>query len=666
MGAWRWRQLAVAAALLAPACHPSHRTGILRPGGTTRGPPPAGPANGPGGGDAPVPTPGTPAMGDRPSSNPPAKVPPGDTMQTAPAPLGTIVEPDGVIFRVWAPHADDVAVIGDFNGWNTFANPLTRDTDGVFTGEVRGARPGQKYLYRITHAGQSFNKPDPRALQMVDSLGPSIIYDQNAHGWSTGTFNEPSIRETVLYELHLGMFNVTGPGHGSWWSAMQKLDHLAALGVNMVEVMPAAEFPGDYSAGYNPAAPFAPESSYGAPDDMKAFVDAAHARGIGVMLDVVHNHYGTTDLSMNCFDGECLGAYGIYFYTDGRRDTPWGPRPNFGADEVRRFIVDNALMWLRDYRLDGLRWDSTVNIRAVDEQYNPEGTSLLTAVNRELHAALPYALSIAEDFRGAWDVTDDPDQGGMGFNAQWDADFFHPVADNIIPGNDGGRDVNAVAAAIAHQLSGRPTARVIYTETHDEVSNGRSRVPEMIWPGNAGSYFSRKRSTLGAALVLTSPGIPMLFMGQEFLQDGYFSDSNPLDWSRAGTYGGIVQLYTDLIHLRRNWHDQTAGLQGGGVRVHHVDSQNKVIAFHRWDVHGPGDDVLVIANFSNVAFPSYAFGAPSGGAWQIRFNSDSTRYASDYGSSDGGAETAVPGNQDGYGFSLSVPLPPYGVLILSQ
>src|SRR5262249_49930173 len=153
---------------------------------------------------------------------------------------------------------------------------------------------------------------------------------------------------------------------------------------------------------------------------------------------------------------------------------------------------------------------------------------------------------------------------------------------NIIEGNDSSRNMNEVRDAITHSYNGNGLERVIYTESHDEVANGKQRIPEMIWPGHADSYYSKKRSTLGAAIVMTSPGIRMMFQGQEFLEDGYFTDQRPLDWGKTQKFSGILKMYEDLISLRRDQQGTTRGLRGKNVNVFHVNDSNKVIAFHRW------------------------------------------------------------------------------------
>jgi len=207
---------------------------------------------------------------------------------------------------------------------------------------------------------------------------------------------------------------------------------------------------------------------------------------------------------------------------------------------------------------------------------------------------------------------------------------------------------------------------MIYTENHDEVANGRQRVPETIWPGNAGSWFSRKRSTLGGALVLTSPGIPMLFQGQEFLEDGWFAAEDRLDWSKDTTYAGIKALYRDLIRMRRNLGGNTKGLTGYFTNVHHVNNGSKVLGYHRWANGGAGDDVIVLANFSNTSFPNYRIGVPRSGTWKVRFNSDWSGYSADYGNFGAYDVASDPWGYDGMAQSCNFRVGPYSVVVYSQ
>jgi 1,4-alpha-glucan branching enzyme len=592
----------------------------------------------------------------------------------ADAPLGATPYPGGVRFRVWAPHATRVFVVGDFNGWSPTASELLPEGGGRFGGDVAGAAVGQEYAYSVERPdGTSVVRADPRARRLTASTnGHSIVVDAAAYAWQTPNFTPAPTADTVVYELHLGTFTRATPTTiGTWAGAAAKLDYLQALGIDAVEIMPPALSPGDTTWGYGPSWPFATHNIYGGPDDVRAFIDAAHGRGIAVYIDVVHNHY-SSKTGLWCWDGDCEGTGngGAYFYTNATyRATPWGPRPDYTDAEVRAFIRDNALLWLAEYRADGLRWDSTISIRATTWGSSgialPEGWSLLRELNDAVHK-LPRKLQIAEDLQTDPSITRSTAAGGAGFDTQWDAAFFHPVDDTIITANDTDRDLNRIRDAIAHTYNGSALERVIYTEDHDEVANGKSRIPEMISPGDAGSLVARQRSTLGGAVVMTAPGIPMIFMGQEFLENGHFADTVPLDWTKTSTYAGILALYTDLIHLRRNASGHTAGLRGSHVNVFHVNNSAKVMAWYRWDQGGPGDDVVVLANFSARAFARYDLGLPRPGPWKVRFSSNERRYSVDFPGTPTPDIAPVAATRDGFAQMGSFQLGPYQVLILSQ
>ncbi|AKT41839.1 alpha-amylase family glycosyl hydrolase [Chondromyces crocatus] len=584
--------------------------------------------------------------------------------------MGAIPYNGGTMFRVWAPGAQRVWVAGEWNGWSTTAHELGNEFNGNFSGDISGANRWQKYQYVIQTAwGDKIWKSDPRATRVERSNGASIIHDSGHYQWSDGGYQIPPWNEMVIYEMHVGTFHDSpGGGPGHWHSAIAKLPHLQNLGVNVIELLPVSEFPGDFSWGYNPSFPYAPETAYGTPDDMKAFVNEAHRRGISVILDVVHNHYGPSDLPMWCFTGDCLGNGGHYFYTDWRANTPWGDtRPDYGRNEVRDYIKDSIHWWLNEYHLDGIRFDATKYIRTTNGSTAlPPGFSLLQYVNNSIDGTQPWKISIAEDFGGGDSITKPTSQGGAGFDAQWDGSFVHPIRDAVIAQTDAGRDMNAVKNAITHGFNGQAFQRVIYTESHDEVANGKTRVPEAIWPGNAGGWHAKKRSTLGAALVMTAPGIPMIFQGQEVLEDGWWADSDPVDWNKAGYFPGIVTMYRDMIRLRRNWFNNTRGLQGGGVNVHHVNNSGKVIGFHRWKNGGAGDDVVVVANFSGTTYHNYNLGMPRWGMWRVRFNSDWNGYSPDFANTTTVDTDANGAPRDGMGQSANVTIGAYSVVILSQ
>jgi 1,4-alpha-glucan branching enzyme len=339
---------------------------------------------------------------------------------------------------------------------------------------------------------------------------------------------------------------------------------------------------------------------------------------------------------------------------------------------VRRYIRDNALMWLGDYRVDGLRWDATLYIRtAHGREADPadhlaDGWDLMRWVNDEARSAFPGRLTIAEDLQNNESLTRPTRDGGAGFDAQWDPGFVHAIRAAVTSADDPSRGMGAVRDAVLHAYNGQAFQRVIYSESHDDVANGKARVPREIVPGDPDNWFAQKRSTLAAALVLTAPGIPMLFQGQEFLEGTWFRDDVPLDWDQSETFAGIVRLYRDLVRLRLNRLGTSRGLCGPGAKVHHVNEDRKVIALHRWDRGGPRDDVLVVANFANQSYDGYTVGVPREGAWRVRFNSDWNGYSRDFGNRASGDVVAEKTARDGYPFQGSVGVAAYSVIVLSQ
>ena len=585
--------------------------------------------------------------------------------------LGALPDDGGTAFRVWAPHAEAVAVVGSFNEWDVDAAPMNRADDGTWHARVEGAKPGDTYRFLLQTAMGELSRIDPYARAVTNSVGDGIIVDPR-HDWHGDAFAMPPWNQLVIYELHIGTFNRSDDDQpGTFSDAVEKLDHLRRLGVNAIQIMPAMEFAGDVSWGYNPAHIFAIESAYGGPDGFKEFVAAAHAAGFAVILDVVYNHFGPSDLDLWQFDGWAENNKGgIYFYNDWRSETPWGDtRPDYGREEVRRFIKDNALLWLEEYHLDGLRLDMTLYIRNVrGNEHDPndslaDGWGLMRWINDEVRRQFPGRITIAEDLRTNAAITRDD---GAGFGAQWCAEFVHPVREVLLKHRDEERHMATLAHALRHHYNGDPYERVIYTESHDEVANGKARIPHEIAPGDPDHWAAQKRSTLGAALMLTAPGIPMLFQGQEFLEGGWFRDTVPLDWDEAEDFHGITRLYRDMIRLRLNKAGQSRGLQGRGVNVHRIDEGLKLIAYHRWDQGGAGDDVVVVLNLHHQPRHGYRLGFPRSGRWRLRLNTDWRGYSDDFGDFASHDVEALPGEHDGLRFSAEIGIGPYTALVFSQ
>jgi len=587
--------------------------------------------------------------------------------------MGSIPHDNGVYFRVWAPHAKKVFVTGEFNNWSKNKHSMTHEGNGYWGVNISDAKAGNQYKYILQTDMGLLYRNDPYARELTNSAGNSIITDPHFE-WTDQDFQTPTWNELVIYEMHIGTFNVKEDGKpGTFETARQRLGYLKALGINAIEIMPATEFPGGISWGYNLSHPYAIESDYGGVKGFKELINAAHELGIAIILDVVYNHFGPSDLDLWQFDGWSEnGAGGIYFYQDWRAETPWGhTRPDYGRPEVRQYLRDNALMWLEDYHIDGLRTDALLFVRNAQgknlpEADLPEGWSLMKWINEEINKRYPWKITIAEDLQNNEWITKKAEENGQGFNTQWDPAFTFSVRDVLKVPEDDHRDLDKIQFALTHNFNGDALQRVIYTESHDDVANGKTRVPEEITPGDAQSWFAKKRSVLGAVLVFTAAGIPMIFQGQEFVEDGWFDDTKPLDWSKFSDFKGIARLYRDCIRLRRNMEGVTKGLSGQHTRITHVNNKDKVIAFHRWHEGGPKDSTIVVLNFMNKEQKDYVIGVPEEGVWKVRFNSDWKGYDESFTDSPAFDVETFTSKKDDQDYSIAINMGPYNALILSR
>lgn len=593
--------------------------------------------------------------------------------------MGSVVLADGTAFRVWAPFASQVEVVfydsvDQEEATPTTATLLAPEDNGYWSVNVDGVGPDRLYRYRIANRDTEavFTKIDPYAKEVTNSAGKAVVR-QSHFAWTDGDFRVPDYNSLVIYELHLGTFD-DDPGNqpGNLSRATSRLEHLAELGVNCVHLMPPNEFAADFSWGFNVALPFAIESAYGGLVEFKKLVDRAHQLGIAVMTDCVFNHFGPGDLDkgLGRFDGWHRADHdGIYFYNDDRAFTAWGPRPDFGREEVRRFIRDYVMFLLGECHCDGVRVDSTSNIWGFrdGQGWNPDGFGLLRWIADEknhFHRYPRNKMLIAEDWHNDGWVTRSTSEQGAGMDAEWHW-FVHVVRHALTQPTDEGRDMHALAGALSERFNADAFGRVIYTESHDESGNAQSLARE-IHPQDPDSWFARKRTALGAVLTLTAPGIPMIWQGQEIHSTTKFTDHVPLDWDRKSSFRGVFDLYRDLCRLRRNWHNNTRGLRGQYINCHLVDDLNKVIAYHRWADGGPGDDVVILLNFSDRSWSDYRVGLPRGGVWWCRLSSDWSGYGADYGNVGGRPVTGEAWAKDGMGYSAGFAIGPYSALVLSQ
>lgn len=582
------------------------------------------------------------------------------------APLGATLGSAGATFRLWAPSAKAVSLHGDFATMPLAMSRLPPPHDGNFAVRVASARAGQRYRFLVTaQDGSVLQRLDPYGRQVQD--GQSVLVDPASYHWASPPYVRPGKNGLVVYELHAGSFNCpTDPARCGFASISERLDTLRDLGINVLELMPANSHGSTRGWGYNPHSYFAPHAPYGSPDELRTLVDQAHRRGISVVLDMVYNHYdGWKKAPLYCFDGACRDNSGVYFFSDPMyKSTPWGPRFDYTRQEVADFIVDNVLFFRREYRIDGFRWDSVSNIRAIDGKGSvPGGVALLRRANRESRT-IPGALLIAEDLKGYAGITDTIESGGLGFDTQWDGGFHWAVTQAVSGASDAARNLYAVRDALGGRYNGDPFQRVIYSESHDTVGNMGTRLPSQIDPTDPGSWAARKRSLLATGILLTAPGVPMLFAGQEFLSVGRFADPPaPLDWTRASGHSRIVDFYRDAIALRRNLGGTSAGLTGSDIQIFHLNDADKVLAYRRSN----GDrDVIVIANFANRNYTRYDIGLPAAGTWKVRLNSDDRRYSLDFGGAPSTDVVATNTARDGLPFFGGVALGPYSIVVLSR
>ena len=441
-----------------------------------------------------------------------------------------------MIPRVWAPEPSSVALA---TGGDVLA--MTRGDDGWWTASV-DVPPGADYGFVVDGATPAL--PDPRSAWQPDGVhGPSRVVDHTAFPWSDAAWRGVHLPSAVLYELHVGTFSPEGTFDG----AVGRLDHLVDLGIDAVELLPVAEFSGSRGWGYDGVDLFAPHHAYGGPDGLKRFVDACHARGIGVVMDVVYNHLGPA--------GNHLGRFGPYF-TD-RHATNWGDAVNFDgpcSDEVRAFVIDNARMWLRDYRCDGLRLDAVHAIK--DESAVHILEELAVAVESlAAHEGRPLFLIAESDLNDPKFVRS-REAGGYGLDASW-ADEWHHALHAVLTGERSGYyedfgSLDLLAKALRQawvydgiysphrrRRHGRSPAGlsghrfVVSVQNHDQVGN--RAVGERL-----SALSSEGRLRIAAALLLTSPFVPMLFQGEEWGASTpfqYFTDHDDPELGRAVSDG---------------------------------------------------------------------------------------------------------------------------------
>jgi 1,4-alpha-glucan branching enzyme len=630
--------------------------------------------------------------------------------------MGANLAESGATFRVWDPTSTGVVVRGDFNGWTDLR--LDEGPSGYWSKFVPGVKEGDEYKFFVTGLGSTGYKRDPFAREL--SLTPAfpnsncIVTQPRSFPWHDAGHRPPAFNELVLYQLHVGAFYATdAQGHdvrrsrpGRFLDVLFQIDHLVALGVNAVQLMPVQEFATLRSLGYNGLDQFSPEMDYAvdpsAPDfpryfdqanwlltrhglapfhvadlegqtkQLMALIDLLHLHGIAVILDVVYNHAGGgfDDESMWFHDREAPGDNNrsLYFTDQG-----WagGLVYAYWKSEVRQFLIDNAGFYYDEYHVDGFRFDE---VTVIDSH---GGWSFLQDMTATLQYRKPQSILIAEYWADQSSVLRSRNDSGAGFDAVVASGLrgaLRQTLSEVAGGRDAPVNLDRIAAALAPPF-GAAWRAVQHLENQDIVrvdnqTDRAPRVPAAADPSNARSWYATSRSRVANGLLLTAPGIPMLFMGQEILEDKYWSDSpdyfadSLIWWDGLGVdrhMSDHLHFVRDLIALRRSHR----ALTSDSIRVFHVHNDNRVLAFHRW-VEGEGDDVVVVANFREETAFSYSLGFPRLGTWFEIFNSDVyENYPNPIAFGNQGRVVVTGPPMHGFGQSAQVVLPANSILVFS-
>jgi len=593
----------------------------------------------------------------------------------------------GTWFRVWAPRADEVALIGDFNDWARGAHVMRPVGDGMgrfFELYVRGAKPGQKYKFSIRRGPWWTDKTDPFAFEMEppdmngdDIAGLSGIIPDLAFEWCddewmrTRKGPETLSGPLSIYEVHLGSWQRGEDGMSlSYRDIAEPLaNHVLDMGFTHVEFLPVQEHPFYGSWGYQVVGPFAPTFRYGSPADFKFLVNYLHSRSIGVLLDWVPAHFATDPQGLVNFDGEPLFEYEDPVM---RHHPDWGTLVfDYSRPQVRNYLLSNALFWLDEYHIDGLRFDAVASMLYRDysrgDEWTPnmyggrenlESMSLLKEINETVFSRFPSALMIAEEST-AWPGVSHPTYlGGLGFLYKWNMGWMHdtleffkedPIHRRYHFHNFTFPLVYAWAENYALSLS------------HDEVVHGKGSMFSKM-PGDDWQKAANLRLLYGH--MFGHPGKKLLFMGCEFGQGGEWDHDGSLEWWRLDQpiHQGIAAWVRRMNELYKAepmlQHDQG----GGFYWIDFSDLENSVASYAR---HRDGRELVYVYNFTPVPRPQYKQGVPHEGRWNVLLSSDDLAF----GGSGAGSFGQLEATQDithGQPAALTLDLPPLGLLILEK
>jgi len=594
---------------------------------------------------------------------------------------------NGINFAVWAPNAEKVAVMGNFNNWNLNSHPMQpQGQSGIWETFIPHLQPGEPYKYHVVSRFNDYktDKADPFAFYAetppyTASKTWDLDYDWNDEKWMAARRSHNSHRSPMsIYEVHLGSWRRV-PEDGNRFLSYREIakplaDYVNELGFTHIEVLPLTEHPFYGSWGYQTTGYFAPTSRYGTPQDLMYMIDYLHQRGIGVILDWVPSHFPTDEWALGYFDGTHL-----YEHSDPRKGIhkEWNSDVfNYGRHEVRSFLLSSAAFWLDMYHMDGLRVDAVASMLYLDYsrkegewipnefggRENLEAMDFLRRLNTDVYREFPGVQTIAEESTSWPGVSRPAYTGGLGFGLKWDMGWMHDTLRYM--------SHDPVHRKFHHN---ELTFRTLYAFhenfvlplSHDEIVHEKGSLLSRM-PGDLWQKFANLR--LLFAYMYSQPGKKLLFMGGEFGQWREWAHDDSLDWHllNFSSHRQLQRWVSDLNHTYRNERAlYELDCEGEGFEwIDGSDSQQSMLSFVRKSIGG-SDTVLVVCNFTPVPRYEYRVGVPQIGRWTEILNSDSDAYGgTDFGNLGGKNAEEIP--MHGRSHSLNLTIPPLGAVFLKH
>ena len=588
---------------------------------------------------------------------------------------------DGAVFRVWAPHAKAVSVVGDFNSWVPGSHPMTKVEEGIWELFIPGIKEYDIYKFCVTSpSDELLFKADPYAFHTeTRPSNGSKVYDLDGYAWNDGAWLEQQEKQDVInspvsiYEMHMGSWKMKDENTPYNYSEVADLliPYIKDMGYTHVELLPITEYPFDGSWGYQVSGYFAPTSRYGTPKDFMAFVDKLHQAGIGVILDWVPAHFPRDGYGLYMFDGAPC-----YEDPNPRRGEhkEWGTMVfNYGMGEVQSFLISSALFWIDQYHLDGLRVDAVASMLYLDYnrrdgewepnvnggKENLEAIAFLQKCNGVVLGRHPHKMMIAEEST-AWPMVTKPAaDGGLGFNFKWNMGWMNDMlsymkTDPLFRAGNHGKVTFSFFYAFSENF--------ILPISHDEVVHGKCSLINKM-PGDYETKFANLRTFYG--YMMAHPGKKLLFMGQEFGQFIEWDEKKPLDWMLL-EYDKHRQLQSYVRDLNAFYKENPAMWQvdyswEGFQWIVPDDNQQSVVIFLRRDA--AGKMILVACNFNPVLRRGYKLGVPVSGTYKELLNSDDARYGG--GDVHNAPVRSVKGAMHGFDQHIKIDLPPLSTIYFS-